>query len=68
MDGFPNIDPSQNYKRISNGHVFTGRQVLNLLEVAPPEIQAVVLLDIWETDSPATNPNDKYGLSPTPRK
>lgn len=57
-----NINPKQNYERISSGHVHTGQQVINLLELASPTMQAIVLLGISATDKPANNPNDKYGL------
>lgn len=59
-----NIDPEQNYKRISNGDVFTGQQMLNLIEVAEsasPEMLLIVLLDCMPTDELATRPNSKYG-------
>lgn len=62
-DEFPNIEPTQNYQRLSHpGHVQTGQQILNLLELATPAIQVMLLLDIWKTDEPATNPGDRYGL------
>ena len=61
-----NIDPDQNYKRISNGDVLTGQQFLNLLEVAKQhelvEIQAIILLDCMPTEDPATWPGTKYGV------
>lgn len=47
---FPNISESKNYKRISNGDVLTGNQVLYLLEIAKPIMQAMILLDIWPTE------------------
>lgn len=57
-----NINPKKNYRRLSNGHVFTADQITRLLELAKPEMQAVILLDIMPTDEPATNPGSKYGL------
>lgn len=57
------IMPSRNYARLSHpGHVQTGQQILNLLELANPTVQAMLLLDIVETDKPATKPDDKYGI------
>ena len=57
-----NINPNRNYKRLSTGWVHTGKQIINLLELAKPELQAIVLLDIIETDEPAGKPDDKYGV------
>lgn len=57
-----NINPNQNYRRLSNGHIFTGKQILELLKLASPAVQALILLDIVPTDSPAPNPNDRYGV------
>lgn len=58
-----NIMPNRNYLRLSHpGHVQTGQQILNLLNLANPELQALILLDIRETNEPATAPNNKYGL------
>lgn len=59
-----NVDPERNYKRISNGDVVTGQQMLNILEVAgnaTPEMVIFVLLDYMPTDEPATRPDSKYG-------
>ncbi len=56
------INPNKNYERISNGHVHTGQQIINLLELATPKMQAIILLDIWMTDKEANYPNDKYGI------
>jgi hypothetical protein len=58
-----NIDQAKNYARLSNGHVFTGEQVLRLLEIAPPHTQAVILLDIVLTEKEPTLPDSKYGVS-----
>lgn len=57
---FPNIKPNNHYRRLSNSDVFTGQQVLNLLELAEPVMQAIILLDIRETDEPI-NRSGKYG-------
>lgn len=58
-----NIHPDKNYERISHpGHIQTGRQILNLLELANPVVQAMLLLDVFETDKPATIQDDRYGL------
>lgn len=56
-----NIDPTKNYKRLSNGDVFTGQQVLSLLDIAGLDMQAVILLDIVPTDESPTRPDSKYG-------
>jgi len=58
-----NIDPKQNYERLSNGDVFTGWQVLNLLELSKPEMQAIILLDVVQTERPASHPESKYGVA-----
>jgi len=58
---FENIRPDKNYERIGTGDVFTGQQILNLLELAQPAMQAILLLSIWVTDKPATNPKSRYG-------
>lgn len=57
---FPNIQPNNHYRRLSNADVFTGQQILNLLEVAESVMQAIILLDIQETDEPI-NRFGKYG-------
>ena len=57
------VNPDKNYARLSHpGHVQTGQQIRNLLELATPKLQAMLLLDIWETNEPATSPTDRYGL------
>jgi hypothetical protein len=56
-----NINPSNNYERIDNSDVFTGQQLLNLLEIASPDMQAVILLGCMPTDKPPTHPGTKYG-------
>ena len=56
-----NINPDQNYQRLSNEDVFTGKQILNLLELAKPAMQAIILLSIVKTDKPATRPDSRYG-------
>lgn len=62
-DKFSNIKLEKRYKRLSNGDVFTGQQVLNLLELAPtPPMQAIILLDIQETEEVASKPGEKYGV------
>lgn len=48
------IRSNQNYKRISNGDVLSGCQVLDLLEIANPTQQAMVLMDISETADAVT--------------
>jgi hypothetical protein len=58
-----NIDPKKNYERLSNGDVFTGQQVLNLLGLSNPEMQAIILLDVVPTEKPATRPESKYGVA-----
>ena len=59
-----NIDPNKNYERISNGDVFTGKQIINLLELSKDSsaLKAIILLDIHETDKPAMKPKSQYGL------
>lgn len=58
-----NINPDKNYERIDNGDIFTGKQIVNLLEIASPAMQAIILLGITPTDKPATNPKSKYGAA-----
>ena len=62
MNNF-NIDPQKNYERLANGDVFTGQQILNLLDISEPEMQAVIMLDIFETEKPASRPELKYGVT-----
>lgn len=57
-----NIDPQQNYKRLDTGWIHTGQQIINLLELATPDIQAIILLGIQPTDEAAGKPNDRYGI------
>ena len=57
---FPNIKPEKHYMRLSSRDVFTGQQILNLLELAKPVMQAIILLDILETDE-SVNCFGKYG-------
>lgn len=59
---FSNIKPEKRYKRISNGDVFTGQQLRNLLEIANPTMQAIILLDAQETTEAASKPGEKYGV------
>ena len=59
---YPNIKETAHYLAHSTGKVHTGLQVLNLLEVAKPVMQAIILMDIEETDAPADKPDSKYGL------
>jgi hypothetical protein len=61
---YQNIHTDKNYKNMRDGRVFTGQQTLNLLEVAEeniPVLVAIILLEIQETDEPATQPQSKYG-------
>lgn len=51
---FPSIKPNNRYRRLSNSDVLTGQQILNLLELATPAMQAFILLSIQETDEPIT--------------
>lgn len=59
---FPSVIGSKNYMVHTTGVIHTGTQILNLLEVATPVMQAVILLDIEETEAPATKPESKYGV------
>jgi len=61
MNNF-NINPQKNYERIANGDVFTGQQILNVLDISEPEMQTVILLDIFESEKPASHPKLKYGV------
>ena len=61
-DKFSNIKLEKRYKRISSGDVFTGEQLHNLLELANPVMQAIILLDVFETKEVATKPGEKYGV------
>ena len=56
------FNPNKNYERLSNGHVFTGKQLNKMCSIANPSMQAVILLDTKETDKPATKPNSDYGI------
>ena len=57
-----NIKPDKNYKNTVDGYIFTGQQVLNLLSLASPTIQAIFLLTIEETEELPTKPKSKYGV------
>ena len=57
-----NINENQNYKRLSNGDVFTGKQIKELMKLSGKAMQAAILLDIEPTNEPAKNPKSKYGL------
>ena len=57
-----NINENQNYKRLSNGDVFTGKQIKELMKLSSNAMQAVILLDIEPTNEPEKNPKSKYGL------
>lgn len=59
---FTNIKPDKNYERLSTGDVFTGRQLRALLGLASPVVQAIILLDIWETTDEPSKPGTKYGV------
>lgn len=64
MNKYPNIHPEQNYKNLRDQRVFTGRQILNLLEIADarnPVLSAILLLEIEPTKEAATQPHSKYG-------
>jgi hypothetical protein len=56
------INPNKNYKIVSTGHVHTGQQILNLLELAPAWFHADIRSNIHETDKSPDSPNDPYGL------
>jgi len=60
------IRPHRNYRRIDTGHVFTGRQLLNLLHIAEPAIQWVLLYSIEETDQLPDHLDTEYGLPENP--
>lgn len=59
---FSNIKLDKNYKRPSTGDVFTGQQLHNLLKLASPTLQAVILLSVEKTTEAATKPGEKYGV------
>lgn len=46
------VNPGKNYRRLSNGDVLSGKQVNELLALAKPATQAIILFDITETDEP----------------
>jgi len=56
-----NIDQSANYRRSGTGAVFTGKQFAELLAVATPIVQGMMLLTMTKTDEPATEPDSRYG-------
>lgn len=57
------IDPRKRYKWSSSDSVFTGQQVLNVLELAKPFMRTIILLDLRETDKPV-NRQGRYGRIP----
>lgn len=56
------IKLDRNYKNILDGKIFTGQQILNLLVLSSPPMQAIILLSIQETDEPADKPKLRYGV------
>lgn len=48
------------YKYLSNDDVFTGQQILNLLGLAAPIIQDIILTNLQETNKPV-NRSGEYG-------
>jgi hypothetical protein len=63
MDKKYKVNESKNWKRMSNGDVFTGKQINNLLELSNPIMQAMILMDIMETDEIPEDSKSKYGLA-----
>lgn len=57
-----NINPEKYYIRLDTGHVFSGKQILKLLNISNDSMAAIILLSIQETDLPVTNPNSTYGI------
>ncbi len=61
---FPSIKPEKHYmhqyKYLSNDDVFTGKQILNLLELAKPIVQSIILFNLQETNKPV-NRLGEYG-------
>lgn len=55
------IDLNVNYRRSGTGAVFTGKQFAELLAVATPVVQGMMLLSMTKTDEPATEPDSRYG-------
>jgi hypothetical protein len=55
------FDHSKRYRNIGTQDVFTGQQADNLIELANPTMQAIILLSMVETDEPASAPKEKYG-------
>lgn len=49
------VRPELHYKRLSNGEVLSGEQVILLLQMANPAMQAIILLDIHRTTEPINN-------------
>lgn len=61
---FRSVRWNKNYRRLSDpSRVFTGQQIANLLLLAKPAMQAIILLDIQETDDPPTHAADRYGVT-----
>lgn len=61
---FPAVQWNKNYRRLSDpSRVFTGQQIATLLLLVKPAMQAIILLDIQETDDPPTNAWDRYGVA-----
>ena len=56
------FNPEWNYKRLDSGDVFTGKQANNLMELAGPAYQAMLLLCLERTDEPAMF-DSKYGFA-----
>ncbi len=61
---FPNIKPEKHYehlyKHLPCTDVFSGQQILNLLELADPLIQDIILTNLQETNKPV-NRLGEYG-------
>lgn len=57
-----NIKLDKNYRNILDDKIFTGQQILNLLSLSSPPMQAIILLSIKETYEPADKPKLRYGV------
>lgn len=55
------VNEKKNWKRLSTGEVFTGKQINNLLALANPTMRAIILLEITETTDAPTDATSRFG-------
>lgn len=63
---YPNIHPEDHYKRSGMSSIFSGTQILNLLQFVRENnlknLEKHILLSIQKTNLPINTPDTKYGV------